>query len=164
MPTPMDFTTAYAEAVMAADGGVTYFDCLVITSSMSADVTRIVHSESSLTTPQGVYLACPFDIRPPETEGEVVGSMEISVAFLPKAARQWLVQQSEAGAQISLNWLQYLGPGLNPDFECRAPLYVTKVDRIAGGGAVMTATLPDLVNTPFCRRLMTKSELPGMVV
>jgi hypothetical protein len=164
MPTPIDFTTAYAEAIMAADGAVTYYDCIAIASNMATDVIRAVNSNQSLSTPQGVYFATQFDIRPPETEGEIVGTLEIEAKYLPREAKQWLTAQSEAGARITIQWLQYLGSGRNPDFECRIPFYVTRAERTGGGGVILTATLPDLVNAPFGRRLMTRDILPGMAL
>lgn len=163
MPTPMDFTAAYAEAVAAMDAKVTHYDTLTFASSKDVNVLRVVQSHWDLSTPQGVYTACPFEFRPPETEGEIVGKMEIEVRFLPKAARVWIMAQSVAGAHLSTTWRQYLGPNIAPDFVCRVPFHITKVERVPGG-VVATATLPDLVNTPFCRRLMLPSELPGLVV
>lgn len=166
MPTPMSFTAAYKEAVMYADGGVIHYDCLTITSSDTTDEIAIVDSYEPLLTAQGTYLACPFELKPPETEGSVVGKLEVSVKFLPKAARIWLQEQSTNGATMSIIWRQYLGEGatVQPDFECRVPFYVTKVDIIAGGVAALTATLPDLINTPLCKKLMTKDILPGMAI
>jgi hypothetical protein len=159
----MDFTDAYAEAVTVAEDSVTHYDCLTFASSLDVGTVMVVHSNENLETPQGTYMACPFEFQPPETEGEIVGQMKITVNFLPKAARIWLMQQSRAGAQLSVTWRQYLEAGIDPDFECRVPFYITKVERNPGG-VVVTATLPDLVNTPFCRRLMLSTELPGMVL
>lgn len=163
MPTPMEFTAAYAEAVAAMDAKVTHYDTLTFTSNRSPNALRVVQSHQNLSTPQGTYSACPFEFRPPETEGEIVGKMEIEVKFLPRAARIWILEQSVMGARLSATWRQYLRSGANPDFECRVPFHITKVERTPGG-VVATATLPDLVNTPFCRRLMLPSELPGLVM
>lgn len=163
MPTPMDFTAAYEEAVAYADGGVTHYDCLRISSSEEDNLVMFVNSFSNLETNQGTYYACQFDLVPPDTEGETVGQLQITFEFLPKLAREWLVAQSVAGATITVSWVQYLGANSDPDFECRVPFYVTTVERQAGGGCVVTTTLPDLLKLPFCRRRMTKDELPGMV-
>lgn len=159
MPTPMDFTAAYIEAVAFADASATHYDTL--TFSNPGGTLRVVHSHENLITPQGTYIACQFDFQPPETEGEIVGKMKITVQFLPRSARVWLDEQSRTGAQLSIVWRQYLGAGIDPDFESRVSFYVETIERTVTG-ATITATLPDLANTPFCKQLMTRYILPGM--
>jgi len=163
MPTPMDFTDAWKEAVAAVDSNIIHYDTLTITSSKNADSLMLVCSNKDLSTSQGVYVSCDFDFRPPETEGGTVGSMEIEIKFLPKAARLWIMDQSSSGAQLSVVWRQYIGADIDPDFECRTPFFINKVDRTPGG-VLATATLPDFLAMPFCRRIMTREELPGMAL
>jgi len=163
MPTPMDFTDAWKEAVAAVDSSIIHYDTLTITSSKDTESLMIVCSNRDLSTSQGVYMACDFDFRPPETEGGGVGTMEIEIKFLPRVYRLWIEKQSGLGSQLSVVWRQYIGLDIDPDFECRTPFYITNIDRTPGG-VLATATLPDFLSMPFCRRLMTREELPGMVL
>lgn len=160
-PTPADFNTAYQEAVAYAKAEVTHYDTLTFASSMSTDVVRLVVDEVPLSTPQGVYSPCGVDFTPAETEGGVVGQVNIVFPYLPPAAQAWLEEAANNGASITVVWLQYLAAGIDPAFTYRMPFDITSAENVADQ-FTLTGTLPDLVNTPFCRRLMTPRVLPGL--
>lgn len=160
-PTPADFDTAYQEAVAYADPAVTHYDTLTFSSSLDADVVRIVVDEVPLVTNQGTYIPCGVEFTPPETEGGVVGQININITYLPPSVQEWLEEASKAGAALTCVWRQYLGSNTDPSFENRMPFEITQTENI-NGRFTLVATLPDLVNTPFCRRLMTPRVLPGL--
>lgn len=160
-PTPADFDTAYAEAVAYAKADVTHYDTLTFASSLDTDSVRIVLDDTALVTPQGTYIPCDAEFTPAETEGGIVGRLEITINYLPPAALAWLEEASSAGAHLTVTWRQYLGTGIDPDFESRLPLSIIGSE-YSNGQCTLTATLPDLVNLPFGRKLMTSRILPGL--
>lgn len=159
-PTPISMTEAMQEAYAYAGDDV-FFDTLKFEVD-GQDPLMVVNSGAPLETPQGTYLAGPFDLRLPETEGEIVAAMEIEVRFLPRAARTWLMEASRARLRIRVTWLQYLGPDQDPDAFFPLPLDVSSVE-CSETGATATATFRDLVNMPFPRRIMLARDLPGAV-
>jgi hypothetical protein len=160
-PTPVDFDTAYSAAVAYADPSVTHYDTFTFASSMDAEVVRIVVDEQSLSTNQGVFTPCGVDFTPAETEGGVVGQINININYIPPAAQEWMEAASASGAIITVTWQQYLAPNTDPSFANRLPFTVIRAETI-NGQCTLVATLPDLVNTPLCRRLMTARVLPGL--
>lgn len=161
-PTPADFDTAYAEAVATAASDVTLYDTLTFSSTVdTTGKIRAVLDTVPLETNQGVYLPYDIDFTPADTEGGVVGQITITVGYMPPSGQEWLSAEAAAGANLSVTWQQYLAPHSDPSFEYRMPFYITTADNV-NGRLTLTATLPDLLNTPFCRRLMTTREFPGL--
>lgn len=160
--TPVSLSQAMSEAYAYADPAQTFYDTLTFTASTDTEQVRVVNSDRELVTPQGVYLPCAFELRLPDTEGEIVGALEVEVRFLPRQARRWVQAASRAGAVLTVMWRQYLAPGQAPDAEYPVPLTITSVEHTPSGVTV-TATFPDLVNAPFPRRLMLAQDLPGAV-
>ena len=70
----------------------------VITLSSGASV-KVVHSDEDLETPQGTFTACKFGCKHPETEGGIVGSLQITVDFLPLAAQRWIFEKCQTGTR-----------------------------------------------------------------
>lgn len=162
-PTPADFDTAYAEAVAYADPAVTHYDTFAFVSSLDTmdPLLVVVNSSRTLVTPQGNYIPVNATFTAPETNEGIVGVLEMQLDYLPPAAQTILEAASMAGAEITVYWRHYLGVNIDPNFEGRLPFAVTTIKNI-NGGATITATLPDLLNIPLGRRLMTTLELPGL--
>nr|WP_321466747.1 DUF1833 family protein [uncultured Desulfobulbus sp.] len=160
-PTPADFDTAYQEAVAYAKADVTHYDTLTFASSMDTGTVMIVADEASLTTNQGTYQPCAVEFTPAETEGGIVGQLNINITYLPPSAQGWLEEAAGNGANLTVIWRQYLAPNTDPSFVYRMPFDIIRAENV-NGKFTLVATLPDLVNTPFCRQLMTPRILPGL--
>ena len=160
-PTPITMTEAMQEAYAYADSAVTFFDTLEFwTEDAPSEAVRVVNDSVPLVTPQGTFEACAFDFRLPDTEGEIVGVLEIDVQFIPRSARSYILRTSRAGHKVIVMWRQYLGPNQEPDATYPLPLNVSGAT-ITTTGVTIQATLKDLVNMPFPRRLMLAQDLPG---
>lgn len=159
-PIPITLNEAMAEAYADQSSGETYFDTLEFIELSSGDSVKVVHSDEDLETPQGTFTACKFSCKHPETEGGIVGSMQITVDFLPLAAQKWIAEKSRTGTGVTVYWRQYLGPNIEPDAYYPLPLDITSVEQ-SWTGATITASFPLLTAMKFPRRLMTTTVLPG---
>lgn len=162
-PPPITLEAAIAEAWATPDPGDTFYDTLTFLDSASGEKLLIVYSDEDLETPQGTFTHCKFGCKHPETEGSVVGAMEITVDFLPKSAQRWIMETCKARGQVSVYWAQYLGPMMDPDAHYPIPLDITSVEQTALG-ATVNASFPMLTAMKFPRRLMTTSVLPGGLI
>ncbi len=162
-PTPADFDAAYADAVANADPAATHYDTFAFVSSADSlnPLRVVVNSSRTLATPQGEYIPVNATFTAPETDEGIVGVLKIQLDYLPPAAQAILETASVAGAKIAVYWRHYLAVNIDPSFEGRLPFEVTTIKNV-NGGATITATLPDLLNIPLGRRLMTTQELPGL--
>lgn len=157
---PITLNKAMEEAYAYPDPGDTFYDTLEFTDSVSGSSIRIVHSDEELDTPQGLFSACKFECRHPDTEGGVVGAMEISVEFLPKDAQKWLSETCRTRGNVSVYYRQYLGPQRDPDAHYPVPLDVTSVEQ-THLGVTVRASFPMLTAMKFPRRIMSITNLPG---
>lgn len=162
-PPPITLDAAIAEAYANPDPGDTFYDTLEFLDSASGEKLLIVYSDEDLETPQGTFTACKFGCKHPETEGGVVGAMQITVDFLPKAAQRWIMETCKARGKVTVYWRQYLGPDMEPDAHYPIPLDITSVEQTTLG-ATVNASFPMLTAMKFPRRLMTTSVLPGGLV
>lgn len=159
-PRPITLDMAIEEAYAQPSSGDTFYDTLEFTDSVSGQAVMIVHSDEDLNTPQGTYTACRFGCKHPETEGGIVGQMQITIDFLPMDVQKWLLNTCRTRANITVYWRQYLGPGMEPDAVYPVPLDVVGVEQTSLG-ATITASFPMLTAMKFPRRLMTTSIMPG---
>jgi len=159
-PLPISISEAMHEALLNASTGETFYDTLEFIELSSGAAVRVVHSDEDLNTPQGLFTACKFGCKHPETEGGIVGTMQITVDFLPLDAQEWLVEKCKTGTGITVYWRQYLGPDMEPDAYYPVPLDITAVEQSITG-ATITASFPMLTAMKFPRRLMTTTVLPG---
>jgi hypothetical protein len=158
-PMPITLDQAIAEAY-AEPGDDTFYDTLEFSDSVSGDKILVVHSDEELETPQGTFIPCKFGCKHPETEGGVVGVMQITVDFLPLSAQLWILETCRSRGKVTVYWRQYLGPNQEPDAHYPIPLDVTSVEQTALG-ATINASFPMLTAMKFPRRLMTTTILPG---
>lgn len=159
-PRPITLDAAIEEAYSNVSQEIVYYDTLEFTDEKSGDTVQIVHSGEPLETPQGTYAPCRFGCKHPDTEGGVVGSLQITVDFLPRAAQKWILETCKIRGAVTVIWRQYLGPGQEPDAWYPVPLSVTSIEQ-SYTGVVITATFPLLTAMKFPRRLMTAEALPG---
>ena len=158
-PVPITLDQAIAEAY-AEPGDETFYDTLEFSDSVSGDKILVVHSDEELETPQGTFIPCKFGCKHPETEGGVVGVMQITVDFLPRSAQRWILETCRSRGKVTVYWRQYLGPNQDPDAHYPIPLDITSVEQTALG-ATINASFPMLTDMKFPRRLMTTTILPG---
>lgn len=159
-PRPIALEDALGEIYSNPSGDETFYDTLEFIELSSGDSVKIVHSDEDLETPQGTFTACKFECQHPETEGGIVGALQITVDFLPLSAKRWIHEKSKTGTGISTYWRQYLGPNMEPDAHYPLPLDITNVEQTMTG-ATITASFPLLTAMKFPRRLMTTTVLPG---
>lgn len=159
-PQPITLEDALGEIYSNPSGDETFYDTLEFIELSSGDSVKIVHSDEDLETPQGTFTACKFGCQHPETEGGIVGALQITVDFLPLSAKRWIHEKSKTGTGISTYWRQYLGPNMEPDAHYPLPLDITNVEQTMTG-ATITASFPLLTAMKFPRRLMTTTVLPG---
>jgi hypothetical protein len=159
-PRPITLDTAIEEAYSDVTQDVVFYDTLEFTDAATGTKVQIVQSGEPLETPQGTFLPCRFGCKHPDTEGGVVGSLQITVDFLPKAAQRWILDTCRARGTVSVLWRQYLGPNREPDAWYPVPLSITSVEQTYVG-IVVTATFPLLTAMKFPRRIMTTEALPG---
>lgn len=162
-PRPITLDMAIEEAYAQPGFGGTFYDTLEFTDSISGRGVRVVHSDEDLDTPQGTYTACRFGCKHPETEGGIVGQMQITIDFLPMDVQKWLLNTCRTRATITVYWRQYLGTGMEPDAVYPVPLDVVGVEQTSLG-ATITASFPMLTAMKFPRRLMTTSIMPGGLI
>lgn len=181
-PTPITMDEAMKEAYAHAEPKDIFFDTLTFTSD--GEKLSVVCSDVAVPYfDSQKFHPCPFNFRLPTTESKIVGALEIELPFLPQEAMRWLVETSMRGGRISVVWKQYLCQFLedtnggeedqtgyeaisptSPQLSAQlAPLEIISVERTPTG-AVATATVVDLVNTPFPRKLMLTEDLPGGVL
>lgn len=162
-PSPITLEAAIAEAYWDPDPSDTFYDTLEFVDSVSGGTLRIVHSDDNLPTPQGDFFPCYFECRHPDTEGGVVGTMQIVTSALPMSAKKWLFSTCQSRGKVTVYWRQYLGPNREPDAHYPLPLDITNV-KLSTSGATITASFPMLTYMKFPRRMMTTSVLPGGMV
>lgn len=159
-PLPITLNDAIAEAYAEPSPENTYYDTLEFVDTVGGGKIQVVHSDEDLETPQGTFLACKFGCKHPETEGGVVGVMQITVDFLPRDAQRWLMETCMGRGQVTVYWRQYLGDNMEPDAFYPVPLNITSVEQTSLG-VTANASFPMLTAMKFPRRLMTTSVLPG---
>jgi len=159
-PTPITLDDAISEIYIQPGDGVTFYDTLEFIELSSGASVKVVHSDEDLETPQGTFTACKFGCKHPETEGGIVGSLQITVDFLPLAAQRWIFEKCQTGTGITVYWRQYLGPNQEPDAYYPLPLDIVSVEQ-NWTGATITASFPMLTEMKFPRRIMTTAALPG---
>lgn len=162
-PRPITLDQAIAEAYAEPDPGDTFYDTLEFLDSVSGSKVLVVYSDEELVTPQGTFVPCKFGCKHPETEGGIVGTMQITIDFLPRSAQRWIMETCKARGKVTVYWRQYLGPNQEPDAHYPIPLNVTSVEQTALG-ATINASFPMLTVMKFPRRLMSTTELPGGLI
>lgn len=158
-PTPITLDQAIAEAYEDPSEEI-FYDTLEFLDSVSGEKLLVVYSDEELETPQGTFTPCKFGCKHPETEGGVVGVMQIVIDYLPRKAQQWIMDTCRIRGKVTVYWRQYLGPNQEPDAHYPVPLDVTSVDQTPLG-ATINASFPMLTAMKFPRRLMTSTILPG---
>lgn len=158
-PTPITLDQAIAEAYAEPYGEI-FYDTLEFYDSISGDKMLVVYSDEELSTPQGVFTPCKFECKHPETEGGIVGTMQIVINYLPRRAQRWIMETCKNRGNVTVYWRQYLGPDQEPDAHYPIPLNVTSVDQTPMG-ATINATFPMLTAMKFPRRIMSTTILPG---
>lgn len=159
-PAVISMEQAIIEAYARVMPKMTFYDTLQFTDNASGDSLMVVHSDDNLITPQGEYTRCRFGCKHPDAEGGVVGSMQITISFLPTEAQKWLMSKSKAGSTLSMYWRQYTGPNEEPKAYYPVPIDITSVNQ-KFFGVTISGTFPMLTSMKFPRRMMTTSELPG---
>lgn len=159
-PRPITLDQAMEYAYSESSLGLVFYDTLEFTDASTGSKIQIVQSGEPLETPQGTFIPCRFGCKHPESETGVVGSMQITVDFLPRSAQRWILDTCRARGSVSVIWRQYLGPNMEPDAWYPVPLAITSVEQ-THTGVVVTATFPLLTAMKFPRRIMTSEELPG---
>lgn len=159
-PRPITLDQAMEQAYSESSLGAIFYDTLEFTDAATGTKIQIVHSGESLETPQGTFIPCRFGCKHPETETGVVGSIQITVDFLPRSAQRWILETCRARGSVSVIWRQYLGANMEPDAWYPVPLSITSVEQ-THTGVTVTATFPLLTAMKFPRRIMTSEALPG---
>lgn len=159
----MDMTDAIKEAYAYADPAVTLFDTFEISHSswLSDDYIRLVDSDISLETPEGTFEAAMLDTALPETESSVRGQMTITINCLPVAARDKLYNIALETDPVYVQYRQYTGANESPSAELPVALTVSNIEFKGDFETTITCLYPDLVNIPFCRKVMTTTIFPG---
>jgi len=159
----MDLSEAIKEAYSYADAAITLFDTFEISHSswMTVNYIRLVDSDLMLLTPQGSFDPIEMNVSLPETEAAVRGQLKITLKCLPKLYRDALYSVVLEADPLYLRYRQYTGSNVQPDMELPVPLSVSSVEFKGDLDTQITCLYPDLVNIPFCRRIMTTTALPG---
>lgn len=158
----MDMTEAIMEAYAYADPDITIYETLEISHSSWLDSIFLVNDHRELSTLQGTYQPVKFDIALPETEEAVRGEMTVTIEFLPKEYRDKLYEAAGLSDMLKIQYRQYIAADSDPDAELPVALTVSNVAFDTEAYTTeLTALYPDLVNLPFCRRIMTTTALPG---
>lgn len=159
-PRPITLNQAMEQAYAESSLGAVFYDTLEFVDAASGSKIQIVQSGEPLETPQGTFIPCRFGCKHPDTESGIVGSMQITVDFLPRSAQKWILETCRARGSVSVIWRQYLGANMEPDAWYPVPLSITSVEQ-THTGVVVTATFPLLTAMKFPRRIMTSETLPG---
>lgn len=162
-PQPITLDQAIEEAYAEQMQEVTFYDTLEFLDSVTGSKVLVVHSDEDLETPQGTFVACKFGCKHPDTEGGIVGSMQITVDFLPRSAQRWIFETCKARGKVTVYWRQYLGENQEPDAHYPIPLDITSVKQTSIGVTV-TASFPMLTEMKFPRRLISSTILPGNMI
>jgi hypothetical protein len=159
----MDMTEAIKEAYAYADPAVTLFDTFEISHSTwsSDDYIRLVDSDISLETPQGAFKPAVVNASLPETESSVRGELTITINCLPVAYRDQLYAVVLETNPVYIQYRQYTGENEAPQAELPVALTVSEIGFKGDFETVLTCLYPDLVNIPFCRKVMTTTIFPG---
>ena len=159
----MELTDAMKEAYAYADPGVTIFETFEISHStwLDANHIRLVDSDKDLSTPDGTFEPAIISAGLPDTESSVRGQMKITISCLPKVYRDLLHEVSHETDPVYIQYRQYTGEGAAANAELPVALSVSSIDFRGDLETVITCLYPDLVNIPFCRRIMTAAVLPG---
>lgn len=157
----MDLSDAIKEAYAYADPLVTLFDTFEITHPSWSQGIKLVDSDIKLSTPQGIYMPVSIKTSLPTTEGSVRGEMQITLNSLPKNDRNMLYEASLKPDPLFVQYRQYTGENIPPDAELPVSLSVSRIEYQGDFETVITCLYPDLINIPFCRRIMTTTALPG---
>ena len=157
----MDMEDAIKEAYAYADPAVTLFDTYDISHSSWLDNIMLVDSDITLSTPQGDFVPADIEASLPETESSVRGQMQLKIKCLPVESRNKLYAASLEADPIYVQWRQYAGEDEEPGATLPVALSVTNIELAGDLETVITCLYPDLVNIPFCRKVMTTTILPG---
>lgn len=159
----MEMTKAIQEAYAYADPAVTLFDTFEITHSswLTADYIRLVDSDIDLETNQGTFEKAMLETSLPETESSVRGQMQITISCLPVAYRDRLYAVALEIDPVYVQYRQYTEANADPEADLPVALTVTDIEFNGDFETVITCLYPDLVNIPFCRKVMTTTIFPG---
>ncbi|SDE20747.1 DUF1833 family protein [Desulfuromonas thiophila] len=157
----MDMTEAIKEAYAYADPAVTLYETFEISHSTWLNNILLVDADRALSTPQGDFRPATIKASLPETDSSVRGQMKLTINCLPKAHRDALFAAAQETDPVYVKYRQYTGPGVAPDAELPVSLSVASIEFQGDFETVVTCLYPDLVNIPFCRRIMTTGILPG---
>lgn len=159
----MDLTDAIKEAYEYAPGDVVYYDTLEIDHDDFTESIKVVRSHKSLTVTEGTFLPIWFDFRLPEVAASTRGEMTITIAGVPKAARDVIRRAARSRSSISVYYRQYLEGSSDPDAEIPVPFQIRSIKE-TNSGIEAVAMLPDLVGAYFPRRLFSIADFPGLAV
>lgn len=153
---------AIREAYAYADPGNTIYECIQISHPSWIDDILLVDSYDPLTTNIGTYHPVHMSCKVPETEGAVRGQLSIELSFLPQAYLDKIYAAALDQDPIEIRYYQYLNGAMDPSAQLPVSLTVTDMEHSVGNNQTkLNALFPDLVNTPFCRTVMTTSIFPG---
>jgi len=157
----MEMNDAIKEAYEYAPADVIYYDTLEIDHESFIDSIKVVRSYEELVTNQGTYYPVMFDFQLPDIQEAARGSMKISIAGIPRTARELIRAAAQERAPITVKYRQYMKGDMEPDAYLPFPLTIAHISE-THVGLEAEALMPDLTNMYFPRRLMTTENLPGL--
>jgi len=171
----MDMNEAIQEAYAYADPDVTIYETFELTHSSWAEYDSdsdsdfgssilLVDSARALLTADGTFEPVTLEASLPGTESSVRGQLKLTISFLPKIYKDmlWDASQTPETDPVYLYYRQYTGEGAEEEASAELPVpLIVNTMEFLDEKTVINAMYPDLVNTPFGRRIMSVTELPG---